>query len=243
MSRPVISFVPSLCLSAEVLRGREELPAGVTTQGDGSDVCMETGPSSRLLGPLCARNNGHLQVDVEVLHSCTDLADRDGDGESPSDQPECAQEADECVFSDLSEEPADEGDSASPPVVVPVLCSPNKLRLPTSSLGTEAEAQYKQNVDANPQDGSAEVQYKQTVDTNPQDGSTEVMPPQSLVMVSDKESPMKMSSVEEEVDTSAEQTLKKRLLDECEEANEELAALKQKELVSENVSEKDLCPV
>ncbi|KAG5286411.1 hypothetical protein AALO_G00014540 [Alosa alosa] len=215
--------------STDVLRGREELPAGVTTQGDGPDVCMDTGQSGRLLGSLCARANGHLQLNVEVLHSCTDVTNGDcGDGESPSDQLECAQEADECVFSDLSEEPA--ADEASSPGAVPALCSPPQhLVLPSSvfsrSSATETESQCKQTVDADPQDSSADGMPMQ--DSSP-------------TLESSEDSPMKTAPVEADGD-SAVQTLQKRLLDEHEDANEELAAPEQEEFMSENSSEKDLC--
>ncbi|XP_062376612.1 coiled-coil domain-containing protein 149-B-like isoform X2 [Sardina pilchardus] len=229
--------------STDVLRGREERPAGVTTQGDGADACMDTGQSGRLLGSLCARTNGHLQLDVEVLHSCADVTDGDcDDGESPGDQLECAQEADECVFSDLSEgAAAEEADSPSPPEVVPVLCSPSQdLVLPSSSSSsslsafsslpaTEAESPCKQPV---------------TVDTDPQDTAADGMPMQdsSPMLEPGEESPMKTAPDEADGDGGAVQTLQTRLLDEHEEADEELAAPEQEELyMSENNSEKDLC--
>ncbi|XP_031415496.1 coiled-coil domain-containing protein 149-B isoform X3 [Clupea harengus] len=208
--------------STDGLMGREELPAGVTTQVDSPDVCMDTSQSSRLLGSLCSRNNGHLQVNVEVLHSCVEPTDGDGD-ESATDQPECAQEADECVFSDLSEEAADEGDSPSPSVGVPVLCRPADLVLPLSAA-TETETQCEQTVDADSQGLSAEM-----------------VPSQSPQTESSEESPMKTAPVEAEGD-GAEQTLKKTLLDESEEASEELSAPEQEESMSEKYCEKDSCP-
>ncbi|KAL2097462.1 hypothetical protein ACEWY4_006669 [Coilia grayii] len=205
--------------STDALRGREELPAGVTTQGESPDVCMDTGQSRRLLGPLCTRNSGHLQVDVEVLHSCADPTDGD---DSPSDQPECAQEADECVFSDLSEEGADEGDSALPSVTIPLVCSPEDLALPSLSTA------------------DTEAQCEQTVDDNPQD-STEMVPLQSPQLDSSGQSPIQTATLEAEVGGS-EQTLDKRLLDESKETDDELLVPEQEELTSEDNSKEDLCP-
>ncbi|XP_063049064.1 coiled-coil domain-containing protein 149-B [Engraulis encrasicolus] len=206
------------------LRGREELPADVTTQAESPDVCMDSGHSSRLLVPLCAHNNSsHLQVSVEVLHSCaepTDVID------SPSDQPECAQEADECVFSDLTEEEvADvEGVSAaSPPVAVPLACSPEDLVLP-SLLTTDTEAQ----------------QCEQTVDDSPQ-GSPALVSLQGAQLEPSGESPTHTAPNEAEEAEGSEQALEQRLVDDIKEANDELVVSEQEEVMSENDHKEDLC--
>lgn len=177
--------------------GVEELPAGMNHPLDSPAMCVDSGQGGRLLGPFCTSSNGnqqHGRLHMDMMHSCMGPADVPRDQDAGADQLECAQEAEECVFTDLPEdeysgmEQHNYTNQPSAQVPDPVVCSSGHLTRSSVAV-TETDKEH---------------DLCEEVSDRSQQESNETVHPPSAEQDSVKQSQDEMSSTEAD-DLVAEQ--------------------------------------